>query len=204
MLTPSSRATEGPIENDQCPSLLNPEGASYLLWSTREMVTFGWNRLPTDLEARLPMPDAFTNLVYHVVFSTKERAPLITDAFREQLYAYIGGVIRGQRGILLEIGGMPDHVHILARFRSDVSIAEMVRLIKANSSKWMNERSDRPERFQWQEGYGAFSVSESRVPAVRAYLQNQREHHARVSLRDELVALLERHRIAFDERYLLG
>lgn len=150
------------------------------------------------------MSDAFTNLVYHVVFSTKERAPLITDAIRERLYAYIGGVIRGQRGILLEIGGMPDHVHILARFRSDASIAEMVRLIKANSSKWMNERSERSERFQWQEGYGAFSVSESRVPAVRAYLQNQREHHARVSLRDELVALLERHRIAFDERYLLG
>jgi REP element-mobilizing transposase RayT len=150
------------------------------------------------------MPDAFTNLIYHLVFSTKERVPLITDAIRERLYAYIGGVVRGQRGILLEIGGVPDHVHILARFRADVSIAEMVRVIKANSSKWMNERPDVSERFQWQEGYGAFSVSESRVPTVRAYLQNQREHHARVSLRDELMELLKRHGIPFDERYLLG
>ncbi|HEX5720315.1 MAG TPA: IS200/IS605 family transposase [Thermoanaerobaculia bacterium] len=150
------------------------------------------------------MPDAFTNLIYHLVFSTKERVPLITDAIRERLYAYIGGVVRGQRGILLEIGGVPDHVHILARFRADASIAEMVRVIKANSSKWMNERPDASERFQWQEGYGAFSVSESRVPAVRAYLQNQKEHHARVSLRDELMELLKRHGIPFDERYLLG
>ena len=104
----------------------------------------------------------------------------------------------------MEIGGMPDHVHLLARFRPDASIAEMVRLIKANSSKWMNERSEVPERFRWQMGYGAFSVSESRIPAVCAYIQNQQEHHARVSLKDELLALLRKNRIEFDERYLLG
>ena len=99
---------------------------------------------------------------------------------------------------------MPDHVHILARFKSDVSVAEMLKLIKGNSSKWLNEQPGRSERFRWQPGYGAFSVSESRAPAVRTYIQRQPEHHARVSLRDELAALLEKNGIEFDERYLLG
>ena len=150
------------------------------------------------------MPVTYTNLVYHVVFSTKDRQPLIEDAIRERLYAYIGGLVRAQGGLLMEIGGMPDHVHLLARFRPDASIADMVRLIKANSSKWMNERPEALERFQWQAGYGAFSVSESRIPAVCVYIQSQKEHHARVSLKDELMALLQKNRIEFDERYLLG
>jgi REP element-mobilizing transposase RayT len=150
------------------------------------------------------MADTFTNLLYHLVFSTKERRPRITDDFRERLYEYIGGIIRGEGGCLLEIGGVPDHVHLLARFKSDVSVAEMVKRIKAKSSKWLNEQPGRPDRFQWQAGYGAFSVSESRVPAVRMYIQRQPEHHARVSLRDELAALLEKNGIEFDERYLLG
>lgn len=150
------------------------------------------------------MPVTYTNLVYHVVFSTKDRQPLIEDAVRERLYAYIGGVVRSHGGLLMEIGGMPDHVHLLARFRPDASIAEMVRLIKANSSKWMNERPDATERFQWQAGYGAFSVSESRIAAVREYIQNQKEHHARVSWRDEMVVLLRKHGIEMDERFALG
>ena len=150
------------------------------------------------------MADTFTNLLYHLVFSTKDRRPLITDDFRERLYEYMGGIIRGEGGCLLEIGGVPDHVHILARFKSDRSVAEMLKLIKGNSSKWLNEQPGRSERFQWQPGYGAFSVSESRAPAVRTYIQRQPEHHARVSLRDELASLLEKNGIEFEERYLLG
>jgi putative transposase len=150
------------------------------------------------------MADTFTNLLYHLVFSTKDRRPLITDDFRERLYEYIGGITRSEGGCLLEIGGVPDHVHILARFKSDLSVAEMVKRIKAKSSKWLNEQPGRSDRFQWQAGYGAFSVSESRAPAVRTYIQRQPEHHARVSLRDELASLLEKNGIEFDERYLLG
>jgi REP-associated tyrosine transposase len=150
------------------------------------------------------MSDTFTNLLFHIVFTTKDRQPMITEAVRERLYAYIGGIIRGEGGTLLEIGGMPDHVHLLVRFRSDTAVADMVRRIKANSSKWMNERPEAPGRFQWQTGYGAFSVSESRIPPLLSYIQRQREHHARVSLRDELIALLNRNRIEYDERYLLG
>ena len=150
------------------------------------------------------MADTFTNLLYHLVFSTKDRHPLITDDIRERLYEYMGGIIRGEGGSLLEIGGVPDHVHILARFKPDVSVSEMIKRTKAKSSKWLNEQPWRPDRFQWQAGYGAFSVSESRAPAVRTYIQRQPEHHARVSLRDELATLLEKNGIEFDERYLLG
>ena len=149
------------------------------------------------------MGDSFTNLVFHVVFSTKERVPFIKEDFREPLYEYIGGIIRGQRGTLLEIGGMPDHIHLLARFKASASVSTMVRFIKSNSSLWRNEQPERTERFQWQVGYGAFSVSESQIPAIQTYIRNQETHHGRTSFRDELIVLLRKNRIAFDERYLL-
>src|SRR5687767_10910848 len=150
------------------------------------------------------MADTFTNLLYHLVFSTKNRRPLITEDVRERLYQYMGGIIRGEGGSLVEIGGVPDHVHLLARFKPDVSVSEMIKRIKAKSSQWLNEQPGRSGRFYWQSGYGAFSVSKSRAPAVRTYIQRQPEHHARVSLRDEMASLLEKNGIEFDERYLLG
>jgi REP element-mobilizing transposase RayT len=150
------------------------------------------------------MAGTFTNLVYHIVFSTKDRIPLISGELAERLYEYMGGIIRGEGGTLLEIGGMPDHVHLLARFKADASVATMVGRIKSHSTLWVNEQRRIAGRFQWQAGYGAFSVSESRISAVRTYIRNQPEHHAKVSLRDELIALLKKHGIDFDERYLLG
>jgi REP element-mobilizing transposase RayT len=151
------------------------------------------------------MASTFSNLLYHVVFSTKNRSPLIHPESRESLYAYMGGILRGEGGILLEIGGMPDHVHLLAKIKPDIAVAMMVKTVKGKSSKWVNEEK-RPEqqRFEWQEGYGAFSVSASHVDRVRRYIRNQEEHHRRVSFRDELITLLERHGISYDERYLLG
>jgi len=150
------------------------------------------------------MATSLTNLLYHIVFSTKERIPLIGDGLRESLYEYIGGILRGQRGVLLEIGGMPDHVHILAKLKADLAVAAAVRLIKTNSSGWINENRKIQGRFEWQAGYFAVSVSESRVAELRHYIQTQQEHHARFSFRDELIKLLEKNRIAFDEKYLLG
>ena len=150
------------------------------------------------------MATTFSNLVYHIVFSTKNRLPLIGRAERDPLYQYIGGIVRTERGALLEIGGMPDHVHLLVRFKPDFPVPAAVRTIKANSSRWWNARHGHNGRFEWQTGYGVFSVSESQVPRVQRYIQTQEEHHARVSFRDELVELLNRHGIAFDERYLLG
>lgn len=145
----------------------------------------------------------YANLLYHIVFSTKGRVPLISGEVKEPLYEYMGGIIRGEGGILLEIGGVPDHVHLLAKFRTDIAVATMVKKIKGKSSKWRNDMQGRAEHFQWQEGYGAFSVSESLVKRVGNYIRTQEEHHREISFKDELIALLKKHRIPYDERYLL-
>ncbi len=149
------------------------------------------------------MASTFTNLLFHLVFSTKDRAPLITEGFQERLYSYLGGLVRDEGGALLAAGGMPDHVHLLACFKADTSVAEMVRRIKANSSKWIHQEVA-VRHFAWQTGYGAFSVSESQKESVKRYIQDQAQHHARLSFREELIALLERHQITYDKRYLLG
>ena len=150
------------------------------------------------------MATTFTNLLFHIVFSTKNRMPAIHDALREPLYEYIGGIIRGEGGTLLQIGGVPDHVHLLVKTKADMAISEMVGRIKAGSSKWHNQKNSRENRFEWQTGYGAFSVSESQMSKVRKYIQTQEAHHAQTSFKDELIALLKKHGIEYDERYLLG
>ena len=148
------------------------------------------------------MANTFTNLLYHIVFSTKDRIPVIHGEMRERLYEYIGGIIRGERGVLLEIGGVPDHVHLLTKLKSDMAVAEMVRLMKSNSSKWLNELDGTRAHFEWQTGYGAFSVSESQVRKVRSYIQTQESHHAKVSFRNELITLLKKHGIEYESAML--
>ena len=148
------------------------------------------------------MPSSYTNLLYHLVFSTKERRPLITPELSADLYPYLGGIVRQEGGMLLEVGGMPDHVHLVARFRADLAVADMMRVIKANSSKWVNERAGRTEQFAWQTGYGAFTISGSQLEVVRRYVQRQEEHHRKHTFQEEFVAFLKKHGIAYDERYL--
>jgi REP element-mobilizing transposase RayT len=148
------------------------------------------------------MANTLTNLLYHVVFSTKQREPLIRDKWKSELYPYLGGIVRKERGTLLEAGGTADHVHLLLKLPASIAIADMLRLIKANSSKWINESEFSPGAFAWQAGYGAFSVSESQAPAVGRYIQNQVEHHRAQSFQEEFVALLERHGVAYDPRHL--
>ncbi len=150
------------------------------------------------------MASTFTNLLYHIVFSTKNRIPAIHESLREPLYEYIGGIIRGERGVLLQIGGVPDHVHLLTKTKADTAISSIVGRIKTGSSKWLNGKKLAANHFEWQVGYGAFSVSESQASKVRRYIQNQEAHHARVSFKDELITLLKKHGIEYDERYLLG
>ena len=155
------------------------------------------------------MAGTYTKLIFHVIFSTKNREPLITPRLREKLYPYIGGIVRGRVGSLLEIGGMPDHLHLVIRTKPDTSISEAVRLVKANSSKWINEQEQEQTagsagRFGWQSGYGAFSVSLSQASAVRDYVRTQEEHHRVRSFREEYVEFLRRHEVAFDEQHLWG
>jgi putative transposase len=148
------------------------------------------------------MAGTYTNLLYHLVFSTKNRIPLISEALQSDLYEYIGGIIRGEGGTLLEIGGMPDHVHLLVKFKPAKSVSEMLNRIKAKSSKWVNDEKLKVRKFGWQDGYAAFSVSESQVDPVRQYIQGQEAHHMRQSYQDEIRALLARHGVEYEERYL--
>jgi REP element-mobilizing transposase RayT len=148
--------------------------------------------------------NTYTKLLYHIIFSTKRREPLITKDLRDDLYSYIGGILRGQLGSLLEIGGIADHVHLLIRIRPNVAVSDIVRLVKANSSKWVNERPDAKGRgrFAWQEGYGAFSLSPSQLHRVRRYVERQEDHHRTKTFQEEFVEFLRRHEIEFNELYV--
>ena len=148
------------------------------------------------------MSDSYTNLLYHIIFSTKERRPLITDAHESRLYDYIGGTIRGLGGISLELNGTEDHIHLLAKLRPDKAVSDVLRELKANASGWMHDAFPEVKGFSWQRGYGAFTVSQSNVDEVRGYIARQKVHHKRVSFRDEFIQFLKANGIEYDERYL--
>ncbi len=145
------------------------------------------------------MPSAFTQNFYHAVFSTKHRANLITPELEARLYPFVGGIVRDLRCTLLVVGGMSDHVHLLIRYRADLSHSEMLQQIKGRSSKWVNDTFPQLAHFSWQEGYGGFTVSKSVVPQVEAYIAQQKEHHQRQDFHTEFLELLRRHGIEFDE-----
>jgi putative transposase len=148
------------------------------------------------------MARTYTNLLFHLVFSTKDRIPFIGPSIRDELHAYMGGIIRDLGGIALEIGGVEDHVHLLVKLKPTLALADVLRELKSGSSKWLNEEKMKLRKFGWQDGYAAFSVSESQAGRVRAYIKNQVEHHRQVSFQDELRELLRKHGIEFDERYM--
>ena len=148
------------------------------------------------------MPHSYTNLLYHIVFSTKERAPSINNEIRPRLLAYLGGIARELNATLLAAGGTEDHVHLLLSLSSSLSVADALRVLKTNSSRWVHQKWPSQRRFAWQSGYGAFSVSQSVIDDVRRYIANQEEHHRRMTFQEEFIALLKRHGIEFDKRYL--
>ncbi len=148
------------------------------------------------------MSSTHTNLLFHIVYSTKYRRNLIYPDTQQRIYEYIGGLIRDQKGKLIEIGGMADHVHILARLSPTLAISDVLRITKTNSSKWINETFERTIPFAWQRGFGAFSVSASNLEKVCVYVRQQEQHHRVMSFRDEYRELLIRHGITFDEHYL--
>ena len=148
------------------------------------------------------MAQSYVNLNYHIVFSTKNRVPLITGEYESRLHEYIGGIVRSQGGVAIAIGGIADHVHLLARMRQVEALSDMIRECKAGASGWMHDVFPELRDFAWQNGYGAFSVSQSLVPNVREYINHQHEHHSKRSFTQEFIALLKAHEIEFDERYL--
>ncbi len=145
------------------------------------------------------MANTYTNLHYHVVFSTKHRAPFLTDE-RTQVHEYLGGCIRTLGGTALEIGGISDHVHALLRLKPTHCVADVLREIKKASSIWLRESI---ASFQWQDGYSAFTVSSSQIDRVCRYIQDQEQHHRKTTFADELRTMLKVNGIAFDERFLL-
>ena len=148
------------------------------------------------------MPKSYTNLLYHLVFSTRERRPIITIERRPRLYDYVGCIIREFGGISLAIGGIEDHLHLLAKLRPDKRLSDVLRDLKANSTGWMHDVFPDAQDFYWQKGYGAFTVSMSQVPIVSRYIANQEQHHRKHSFRDEFIGMLRVNEIEFDERFL--
>ena len=148
------------------------------------------------------MPHTYSKLLAHVVWSTKDRIASIVPEIRSDLHAYLGGIVREEGGTAVAIGGTADHVHLLVELPADRNIADSIRVVKANSSRWIHERWPQHRGFAWQADYGAFAVSSSNASRVVEYIRSQEGHHRRIDYHDEFVALLRKHGVAFDERYL--
>ncbi|HUI52432.1 MAG TPA: IS200/IS605 family transposase [Terriglobales bacterium] len=147
------------------------------------------------------MSHTYAKNAVHIVFSTKSRVKCIPRELQSDLWAYMAGICREIDVRVYLIGGAEDHVHLLIQVPPAVPLAKAVATIKANSSHWARQKK---KGFAWQEGYGAFSVSASNIPAVERYIQNQAEHHKRMDFQAEFLALLKRHGIEPDSRYMFG
>jgi REP element-mobilizing transposase RayT len=147
---------------------------------------------------------SYVSALFHCVFSTKERRKTIPDDLQERLWPYMGGIARENNMRALAIGGVEDHVHLLLSIPSTLNIAKAMQLIKGGSSKWVHDTFPDHKEFEWQEGYGAFSIGISQVDDTKHYIANQREHHRTKTFQEEFLAFLERHGIEYDPRYVWG
>ena len=149
------------------------------------------------------MANTYTKLNIHIVFHVKSTGITIRQKDLGQVFAYIGGIIRNVGGYPITVGGITNHIHILATMPKTMSVSEFVQKIKANSSKWIKTIDEYYETFAWQEGYGAFCVSPSLLKKTIRYIETQEQHHHEVSVRDEFIQFLKENGIEFDERYLI-
>lgn len=142
---------------------------------------------------------SFVSCLMHVVFSTKERRPFLSAELHSRLNPYIQGIAINNKMRMLAIGGVEDHVHILLSLPSTIGVAKGVQLIKGNSSKWIHDEFPKLKSFEWQEGYGAFSIGVSGIEATAAYIANQAVHHQRICFKRELASILKKHEIEYEE-----
>jgi len=147
------------------------------------------------------MPSTHSSLIYHIVYSTKDRENWFPKDFQPKLHAYIGGIIRGNEATAYAVGGVADHVHLLVGLKTTHSIPDLIRVVKTESSKWI-KREISQSAFGWQDGYGIFTVSASGLEKVRRYVLTQEEHHRTMTFQEEYVALLKKCGVEFDERFL--
>jgi putative transposase len=150
------------------------------------------------------MANTFSQIYFHIVFSTKDRVDFITRDIEQRVWASIGGIAKNHRMKALQVGGIDNHAHALISSSTTHSPADIAQLIKGNSSSWIHTEFPHLQKFAWQDGYGVFSVSRSVVPEVIEYIKNQREHRKKQSFEEEFVSLLKLHEIDYDERYLFG
>ncbi len=148
------------------------------------------------------MPNTYTQIHIQAVFAVKYRVGLIQPTWKDELYKYITGIVQSQDHKLLIVNGMPDHIHIVFGMRPAQSLSDLMQDIKGSSSKWINDSRFVPGRFEWQEGYGAFSYSKSQLPLVISYVKTQEEHHRWKSFLEEYRNLLDEFQVAYDERYI--
>lgn len=148
------------------------------------------------------MANTYTQIYIHVVFAVQERACVIQKEWREELFKYIAGILKNHHVKLLAIGGVEDHIHILFALNPKLALSDLIRDVKANSSKFINERRFIRGKFYWQEGFGAFSYSRSQIDKVAKYILNQEEHHNSRSFKDEYVELLSKFAVDYDDKYL--
>jgi len=149
------------------------------------------------------MAHTYSNILIHALFSTKQRRPYLDAELKQELFPYMGGIIAKLHGQSLLINGPSDHVHLLFVQPAALGLAEIMEKGKANSSRWVHTRWPQRKSFAWQTGYTAFSVSQSQVETVLEYIQNQERHHQKRTFQEELVALLKKHRIEYDPRFVL-
>lgn len=148
------------------------------------------------------MPNTYTQIHIHVIFTVQNRESLIANEWKTELYKYITGIIQKQQHKLLAINGMPDHIHILFGMRPNQSLSELMQDVKGSSSKWINEKRFVKGKFSWQEGYGAFSYSKSQLNQVIDYINKQEEHHRQKTFLEEYKDFLDAFKIDYDEKYL--
>jgi REP element-mobilizing transposase RayT len=148
------------------------------------------------------MPQSLAKIYIHAIFSTKERKPLLADRWRDELFSVLGATANDLDCQSLIVGGVADHVHMLFQLARTISVAEAIGKIKSTSSLWVKQSQHLGDSFHWQAGYAAFSVSQSNVEAVRRYVRQQPEHHAKQTFEDELREWLRRYELEWDERYL--
>jgi len=148
------------------------------------------------------MPQSLACLLVHVVFSTKNRTPAITPTIEEELHAYMGGVLRNHDSPCLAINGTANHVHLLVLQAKTAALSVLIREVKRSSSKWIKTKGPEFQRFDWQDGYGAFTIGQSGVAALKAYIANQKEKHKTRTFEAEFVGFLKRYGVPYNQKYL--
>lgn len=148
------------------------------------------------------MAQSLANILIHIIFSTKQRQPMIFPEIKQRLYAYMAAIARAHESHAHEIGGIEDHIHLLVSLPRTLSVSKLIEELKKASSKWVKTQGDSYAHFTWQGGYGAFSIGQSTYEELRKYIQNQEEHHKTLTFQDEYRIFLKKYGVAYDERYV--